>query len=187
MAIINQDVSDFVAKISILVLDIIWIFILTPLCIYHARNFWQFNCHQIPFFTKRHPKLVLFITVLALLYPVLFRPIVDYASLFGVKPELQQLILILISNIVQLYPIPVTIRVWLLYYDYNHALHSLTMKWKSQILPTGYKLPWYMTPRWNWMGNINQLSILGMLFAICLTIFIMFSVCITTSPIDYKI
>ena len=174
MALIQYDLDDFVAKIIILVLNGIWIFVLTPLCIYHARNFWQFNGHQIPFFTKRHPKLVLFIVIIGLLYPILFRPVVDWALLYHIEVKYRRLVVILVSNIVQLYPIPFAIRVWLLYYDYNHALHSLTMKWKSQILPTGYKLPWYMSPRWNWTGNATQVSVVGFVFALGLTIFIMY-------------
>merc|ERR1711991_885968 len=112
MALIQADLSDTVTKITILVLNTIWLLILTPILIYHAKNFWAFNQHQISFFTKRHPKLVLFIVTIALMYPIIFRPIVDYALLFQQDSQLRTTIVLLVSNIVQLYPIPLAIRVW---------------------------------------------------------------------------
>ena len=109
------------------------------------------------------------------MYPIIFRPIVDYALLFQQDSQLRTTIVLLVSNIVQLYPIPLAIRVWLLYYDYNHALHSLTMKWKSQIIPTEYPLPWYMTPKYKWIGNGKSLAILGCIASVILILFIMLS------------
>ena len=166
-----NDIDLYNPKLFVWILISIYWIILTPITAYHAYQFYLLKCREIPFFRKRHPNLVLVNVAIWNLYPLLFRPIGDFIVLYQLLPRFHP-ISVLMVNIIQIYPIFAALRLWLLYYDYNHARQSLLMKWKTQITHDK-ELPFIL--RVNWIGDFHKLSLL------CTTIGLIFFMVIMLS------
>ena len=67
----------------------------------------------------------------------------------------------------------ISIRLWLLYYDYTNANDSLSIKWQQLILKQHINIPWSI--RYKWLGSVPNLSI----FAICISFMFIFIVVMT--------
>eukprot|EP01084_Bolivina_argentea_P266445 451933_1 len=144
--------------IVICTLTSIYTFILTPLSLYYLHLLWKLSSEHIPFFTKRHPKLILVSAILFNIYPTILRPIADLTRAYSIFPIDHPLPRSMV-NIMQWYLILDYMRLWLLYYDYNYSLHSLKLKWKEHILKTEMNIPW--THKYKFMGNLKTLSIIS--------------------------
>ena len=142
----------------------IYWFIVSPIQLYFVHQFWNLKQENITFFTKRHPYLVVFTVLMFNLYPLIFRPIAAFLWINGLINAWHPLVLLL-ENMLQTYAMLVIIRLWLLYYDFNHELQSLSLKWKSQIAKdqSSINLPW--TIKYKWMGNVRILCIIAFVFA----------------------
>eukprot|EP01083_Nonionella_stella_P050740 134882_1 len=153
--------------IPIYILTGFYCLILTPLSLLYIYRLWQLASCNISFFTKRHPKLIVITGTLCNIYPTVLRPIADLTRAHGVF-DFEHVLPRTIVNIIQWYMLLQYMRLWLLYYDYQYSLNTLSLKWKQQILKEETSLPW--THRHKWLGNVKILSIvtfvLGALFII---------------------
>ena len=163
--------NDIACNIFISMVAVYWL-IITPIQIYWGYQFWKLKQQNVAFFTKRHPSLVIFNAIMFNLYPLIFRPIFDTLVLNNVFPMHHPAALIFGSS-GNPFGVLLVMRLWLFYYDFSSELHSLSLKWKSQITKSNHddqdhgnqsdlthiKLPWTM--RYRWMGNPAKISILG--------------------------
>lgn len=168
--------TEELGTILLIIIQSIYTLILTPISIYYAHKFFKLSsCKEnIPFFSKRHPEVIIWTVFLFNMYPVIIRPISDFVSLWNlsgfiyISPHLE-LISHLLNNTNQLLAYAAVTRLWLLYYDYNHELQLLSMIWKQQI---GKKqnIPW--TFRYKWLGSIKVLMIIWIIFCIVIMIYL---------------
>ena len=158
--------TETVHVVLFIIIGIYW-FIITPIQIFYGYRFWKLKQQNIAFFTKRHASLVISNAIMFNLYPLIFRPISDLILVNGFFPIHHPAVL-MFSNLINCYALLIVMRLWLLYYDFNHELHSLSLKWKSQITKHGNhtQLPWTM--RYKWMGNPATISIFAGIMAISL-------------------
>ena len=177
----KADLSIATSFIILSVLTGIYAFILTPIELYYCRLFWRLNKQRIPYFSKRHPKLVLFGTLLINLYPLLFRPISDYMQINDIIHDFHPFIFFA-TNMTQLYAILHFIRLWLLYFDFNHELNLLSMKWKSLFLHSETITPW--TIKYKWLGNMKYLAIFGIISGIIVMSIVTFSTSVISFPFN---
>eukprot|EP01083_Nonionella_stella_P017886 50081_1 len=173
MATEALDISTAATHWVVLSLTGVYALVLTPLSLYYARAFWILNTQNIPFITKRvcwipgsnlcasydyttcmmsqHPRVVILSVLVFNAYIVIIRPVSDLTALYGLQLGLEPL------STIGLFVI--TLRVWLLFYDYNHALHTLSLKWQTQIThESPHKIPW--TSRYKWMGDVKTLFVI---------------------------
>ena len=168
----TTDLSLSATNIILACLTGIYGFIFTPIQVYYCRIFWRLNKKRIPFFSKRHPKLVLFGTALINLYPLLFRPISDFSQINHLLHDYHPVIFFT-TNITQLYAIVCFVRLWLLYFDFNHELGLLSSKWTSLLLQNEKDRS--MTLKNKWMGNMKYLAIFGIISGIIVMSIVTFS------------
>eukprot|EP01083_Nonionella_stella_P020393 56537_1 len=157
--------------IPIYILTCVYWFILSPLSLFYVYKLWELSSHNIPFFTKRHPKLITVSCILFNIYPTILRPFADLTRAHGVFHYRHALPRSTV-NIMQWYLLLEYMRLWLLYYDYNYALHTLALKWKQQILKEETNIPW--THRYRWLGNVKILSIITSVLSV---LFVLIIVC----------
>eukprot|EP01083_Nonionella_stella_P014209 39945_1 len=156
-----SDSGDANLFIPIWILTGFYCLILTPLSLFYLYKFWQLASKNTPFFTKRHPTLVVICGMMPNTYPIILRPIADLTRAHGVL-GLENALARLIANTLQWYFLLEYMRLWLLYYDYQYSLHTLALKWKQQILKEETNIPW--THRHRWLGNVK---VLFLITAIC--------------------
>ena len=177
------DVSQETANISLLIIVCINVCIMTPIQIYFMYRFWQYKEKKISFFTKRHPSLVMFNCIVFNLYPLLIRPVVDYLRLNQHISNNHPLTTLCV-NIPQLFSVLLALRLWLLYYDWNHSIFSLSIKWKSQIAETSL-LPW--TFRYKYLSDLRILAIIGSVVGAVFMLFVVYVACAHLLPTMYKL
>ncbi len=129
-----MEISIRTANTTLLFITSINIFILSPIQFYYAYLFWQYKNQNIAFFTKRHPSLILFNILVFNSYPTIIRPFIDYLRINNLISH-HHPFTIFCLNVTQMFAVILTMRLFLLYYDYNHSLYSLSMRWRSQMTP----------------------------------------------------
>ena len=152
------EIDTETAKMIIIILTIIYSIVLTPVSLYYANKLWSLNKRNIPFITKRHPRIVILSVLLFNIYTVIIRPFMDFTSLYSIDLGLFSAFL---SSLSQIGMLIISMRIWLLYFDYNHELQTLSLKWKSQLRKQDDddKMSW--TSRYHWLGNVKFLSIIA--------------------------
>ena len=166
-------VTEHVVPLCIMTMFCVNWFILTPISLYGAYRFWKLANQNIPWFTKRHPKFVVIKVILINIYPAIVRPSIDIPRhVFGLLTPSHP-IFVFLSNLTHLSSLLWAIRLWLLYYDYNHSLLTLSFKWKQVILKQNTITPW--TIRYKYLGNIYVISAIALGIFTCYEIAIVFS------------
>ena len=161
-----MDISVEAATVALLAITCVNACILAPIQMYFTRIFWQYAKENISFFTKRHPSLVIFNCVIFNFYPLLIRPTIDYLRLNQHISHIHPLITFCI-NIPQLFAVLLALRLWLLYYDWNHSISTLSIKWKSKIADNE-SVPWTM--RYKYLSDLRILAVIALIFCSFLTI-----------------
>eukprot|EP01084_Bolivina_argentea_P087681 158353_1 len=172
MLLSKPEMSVKQTNIGLAVVTSIYLIILSPMSLYYGYSFWKFSKQNIAFFTKRHTSLVLVEVILLNVFIAIIRTSTDFLRLnqiIGKYGILSSLLL----NLMQFYPVLILIRLWLLYYDYNYGLQTISIKWKSQITKQQKQLPW--TLRYKWMGNLKILTIIATSICTILMLLILLS------------
>ena len=148
--------------ILLITISCIWTFIVTPISLYYTRQFWQFHKQNIPFFCKRHPKLVIVSVIGFTVYPAIIRPILEYTGCrYTDCDKGWDWYHIPLANIAQICIALVVARLWILYYDYKHKLNTLKSQFKNQIVMDQLQdLLDYWTIRYRWAGNVQIITII---------------------------
>ena len=159
-----KDISTSTLQTILIILTCIYIFILTPISLYHARKLWTLRNQNIVYITKRHPKVVITTIIFLNIWPTIIRPITNFGNLY--YPGIWT---IMVSNTVQYIMGFICVRMWLLYYDYTYELHALSRKWKAQLAdndPDKLHIPWSI--RHKWLGSSKIITaiplIMGSIF-----------------------
>ena len=156
-----------ITNLILIFISCIYWFLITPVQFCYVHEFWRLKKQKIAFFTKRHPSLVLFNVIIFNLYASILHPILDFIQLNQLL-ELSHPLILICSNVLESLAVLITIRLWLLYYDFNHELHTLSMKWTSEITGDDTNLPW--TLKYKWMGNLKILSVFGAVFVVIIMV-----------------
>eukprot|EP01083_Nonionella_stella_P067055 177098_1 len=155
--------------------------ILTPLSLFYIYELWQLASYNIPFFTKRHPKLIVICGIINTIYPTILRPIADLTRAHGLF-HYNHLLPRTLNNIVQWCMLLEYMRLWLLYYDYQYSLHTLALKWKQQILKEKTNIPW--THRHRCLGNVKILSVISGVFGAIIILIIILTELWSTANVN---
>ena len=153
--------SIHTATILLIIASCIWTFIATPLSCYYTWRFWQFHKQSIPFFSKRHPKLVILSVIGFALYPAIIRPIIEYTRCrYTIIDNCNtHWYNIPLAFIPQICIALVVARLWLLYYDYKHKLNTLKSQFKNLIVSDQMQdilEDWTITYKWS--GNVRIIT-----------------------------
>lgn len=149
-----KDITAETATLMIAGLTIGYSLILLPLTCYYTRKLYKLNHQNIPFFTKRHPNIVIATIICINIYCIIVGPAIFFAS---DHPE-AYIVVLSFSNIFQIVIVLVCIRLWLLYYDYSYSVYSLSLKWKTQ-MEQEISTPWII--RYKWLGDPKIVIIFG--------------------------
>eukprot|EP01084_Bolivina_argentea_P288033 494302_1 len=150
-----------IVLIYLWIMAVIYLTTLTSVSIYYIHKLKTLSLQNIPWISKRHPKLIVFSAIVFNLYPTIFRPIGDY---FYAANGSDSPIANLFGNIIQWYLLLEYMRLWLLYYDYKFQVNSLSLKWKQHILKEQITIPW--THKYRWLGNVKILCIIYICFCL---------------------
>ncbi len=173
----NLKITTDSAQYAVLSLTCLYIFILTPISLYYTRKFWKLNQQNVPFITTRHAKVVMFSVICWNVYPTLIRSAIDLIQLkyHYITDDRHQwpFLLLLMLQSFQILISLICVRLWLLYYDYTHCVHTLNQKWKQTIInkTENDEISVYWTMKYKWLGNVKIIMSIG-IFIACLFIFI---------------
>eukprot|EP01083_Nonionella_stella_P168976 571916_1 len=110
------------------------VLILIPISCYHVRKLWLLRDDAV--LSKRYPKLVILIFIVAMIHMTLFRTIADLTT---IAPSLHldsktPHIAIFLYNTRHICFSLLLYRIWLLYYDYTRGLHLISKQWQSHLI-----------------------------------------------------
>ena len=157
---VSMTLSISTTGIILLTLTSIYILILTPINLYYAYKIYKYCQQNIPFFTKRHPKLIIYSCILFNIYPCIIKPFSDFSRDYGFEwfdndhPFPRTL-----TNLVQWYILLEYMRLWLLYYDYTYGLQTAELQWSRKILKEQTPTPW--THKYKFLGNVKILTLIA--------------------------
>eukprot|EP01083_Nonionella_stella_P156258 505803_1 len=125
----------------------IWWFIVCPFAFYQCYNIWR--SRNASFFIKRHPRLTIAVVLSTIYWVGIGRPMGDVANIF---PSIHKHIPIPISNspLSQLCIALQCVRIWFLYYNYNHGLQTLSKQWEPTSTANTY---WTLSKQWRYFGD----------------------------------
>ena len=141
----NDFLSADQAKLAVIILTAIYVSIFTPISLFCAYQLWLLKDKNVPFVTKRHPKVVILTIILFIIYPMFVRPTANLVEIY----YSHNVIVLAMGNLTVYLPGIHCTRFWLLYYDYSYGVHSLSIKWKSKV--SDQTIPW--THKYKWLGN----------------------------------
>ena len=146
--------------------------VVTPISLYYAWKLWQFHKQNIPFFSKRHPKLVILSVIGFNMYTSIIRPVMEYTGCrFGNCEMRRNFYHLLLGGSAQICLALVFSRIWILYYDHQHKLDALNFKWMSHIIQDqtlAIVSDW--TIRYKWTGNMKFVISITVSIAIIFTL-----------------
>ena len=155
------------------IFGVCWL-VLTPLSLYYAYKFWRLHKQNIPYFSKRHPKFVVITIISINMYPTIIRPIIDLSGHYLNFATESHILYIILSNLIHAEMMVVSIRIWLLFYDYKHSMAALKLKWKQLIIKDLNNDSYAWPIKYKWSGNVWILSIISFVFlAIEMTIILL--------------
>ena len=139
---------------------------LSPVSLYYAYLLWSLRGRHV-FFQKRRPGMVAIIVILFNVYAVVIRPLSDLLALNDIGHIHGVINIATLLSKLSLFAVPIlSIRIWLIFYEMKHRLYELNSQWKTQLTGSNDQSGW--TFKYQWMGNLNILWIIALIFGFML-------------------
>ena len=153
-------------------------YILTIFLAIHTYHFYHYSRKNIAFFSNRHPKFVVVTIILYQTYPLIVRPTADFLTILNTGgiiniPHHGDVTMRISLNIIQFLTYLAIVRMWLLFYDYNHALQKLSNTWKSVLTDKEENDEW--TIKFSWLGDVKYLLIIWGVLCTTIVAYLMYA------------